>query len=118
MRISDWSSDVGSSDLAIAAKVAADKDSYGKVTLVRFTGEEGQPSVPDGTADLVLTFRNVHNLVMNGQEETATAFCACYRMLKPVGMLGVVDQRLPTDAGAAQEMGSAARRARESTNAY
>src|SRR3546814_18867868 len=39
---------------AIAAKVAADKDSYGKVTLVRFPGEEGQPSVPDGTADLVL----------------------------------------------------------------
>src|SRR3546814_12553272 len=74
---------------AIAAKVAADKDSDGKVTLVRFPGEEGQPSVPDGTADLVLTFRNVHNLVMNGQEATANAFSAFYRMLKPGGVLGV-----------------------------
>lgn len=91
---------------AIATKVAADKDSYGKVTLVRFPGEEGQPSVPDGTADLVLTFRNVHNLVMNGQEATANAFSAFYRMLKPGGVLGVVDHRLPEDADAAREKSS------------
>src|SRR3546814_6090312 len=75
---------------AIAAKVAADKDSYGKVTLVRFPGEEGPPSVPDGPPDLVLTFRHLHNLVMNGQEANANAFSAFYRMLKPGGALGEV----------------------------
>src|SRR3546814_9018569 len=43
---------------------------------------------------------------MNGQEATANAFSAFYRMLKPGGVLGVVDHRLPEDADAAREKSS------------
>lgn len=50
---------------------------------------------PNGSADLVLTFRNVHNWMMaKGESE---AFAAFYNVLKPGGILGVVEHRaLPT----------------------
>ena len=47
--------------------------------------------VPDGTADLVLTFRNIHNWMAGGQAEAA--FRMMYRALKPGGTLGVVEHR-------------------------
>ncbi|HUE79321.1 MAG TPA: methyltransferase domain-containing protein [Sphingomicrobium sp.] len=59
--------------------------------------------VPDGTADVVLTFRNVHNWRMgyrrdDKQDYSAEAFRQIYAMLKPGGTLGIVDHRLPEDA--------------------
>jgi predicted methyltransferase len=63
----------------------------------------------DGTADRVLTFRNVHNLLMagagNGQgDKVALAFFqAAFKALKPGGVLGVVDHRLPESADAERE---------------
>jgi predicted methyltransferase len=48
--------------------------------------------VPDGTADMVLTFRNVHNWMKAGSVDTA--FKTFYRALKPGGILGVVEHRL------------------------
>ncbi|WP_408098651.1 class I SAM-dependent methyltransferase [Peredibacter sp. HCB2-198] len=49
----------------------------------------------DGTADMVLTFRNVHNWMMAKGEDQA--FNAFYKVLKPGGVLGVVEHRaLPT----------------------
>ena len=49
-----------------------------------------------GSADTVLTFRNVHNWVMAGQE--AAMFEAFYEVLKPGGTLGVVEHRANPDA--------------------
>jgi predicted methyltransferase len=46
---------------------------------------------PDASADLVLTFRNVHNWVPEGYEDAI--FAAAYRALKPRGVFGVVDHR-------------------------
>jgi predicted methyltransferase len=46
---------------------------------------------PDGSADLVLTFRNIHNWVWSGIEKDV--FAAAYRALKPGGVLGVVEHR-------------------------
>jgi predicted methyltransferase len=46
---------------------------------------------PDGTADMVLTFRNIHNWV--GQGMQADVFAAAFRALKPGGVLGVVEHR-------------------------
>lgn len=46
---------------------------------------------PPGSADLVLTFRNAHNWVMAGNEQSM--FKAFYAVLKPGGTLGVVDHR-------------------------
>ena len=64
--------------------------------------------VPDGTADVVLTFRNVHNWRMGYQREgksdySADAFKQMYAMLKKGGVLGIVDHRLPEDASAERE---------------
>jgi predicted methyltransferase len=50
---------------------------------------------PPGTADLVLTFRNLHNWMKRGVANNA--FRAFYKALKPGGILGVVDHRAKTD---------------------
>lgn len=49
------------------------------------------PLVEDGGADMVLTFRNVHNWMAAGKEQAA--FEAFYKALKPGGILGVVEHR-------------------------
>jgi predicted methyltransferase len=50
-----------------------------------------QPIVPDGTADMVVTFRNIHNWM--GGDRAAVAFRDMYRALKPGGILGVTEHR-------------------------
>ena len=62
-----------------------------RVKVVDFTVNPEGPMVPDGTADLVLTFRNIHNWMAGGQAEAA--FRVMYRALKPGGTLGVVEHR-------------------------
>ncbi len=46
---------------------------------------------PDGSADLVVTFRNIHNWVWSGTEKDV--FAAAFRALKPGGVLGVEEHR-------------------------
>jgi predicted methyltransferase len=46
---------------------------------------------PDASADLVLTFRNVHNWIPEGYEDAV--FAAAFKVLKPGGTLGVVEHR-------------------------
>ena len=83
--------------------VASDPARFDKVRLT--TLEPGKPSeiAPAGSADLVLTFRNVHNLIMAGDAAATTAFADFYRALKPGGVLGIVDHRLPEDRDSALE---------------
>ena len=63
--------------------------------------------MPDGSADIVLTFRNVHNWMMGAQRGdqpyAEEAFRQMYAMLRPGGTLGVVDHRLPESADPARE---------------
>ena len=64
--------------------------------------------VPAGNADVVLTFRNVHNWRMGYRRDdkrdySAQAFGEIYAMLKPGGTLGVVDHRLPESASEERE---------------
>ena len=66
----------------------------------------GASTVPDGSADVVLTFRNVHNLIMDGGDSAANSFNAFFRMLRPGGTLGVEDHHLPEQADGAVEMKS------------
>jgi predicted methyltransferase len=76
---------------AFAAKVASDNAAFGKVETAEFGGERAL--VPPGTADFVLTFRNLHNWMAHGDAEaTLRAF---YAALKPGGVLGIEDHRAP-----------------------
>lgn len=90
----------------VQAMQARDAASYGAIKLAAFPWSEGQPKVPDGSADVVLTFRNVHNWRMGGEDKAADAFRQMFAMLKPGGTLGVVDHRLPEAADAAREQSS------------
>ncbi len=83
---------------ALTAKLAADPATYGKVKLVPWPAEG---VIPDGSADTVLTFRNIHNMVMGGTE--VANFKRFFAMLKPGGTLGIVDHRLPEDRDIALE---------------
>ena len=46
---------------------------------------------PPGSADLVLTFRNLHNWMDDGYADQALA--ACFTALKPGGILGIEEHR-------------------------
>ena len=79
----------------------------GKLAVFPASGDAG-PRVPDGSADVVLTFRNVHNWQGSegGTPMAAEAFRQMYAMLKPGGTLGVVEHRLPDGADPARELKS------------
>lgn len=75
-------------------KLKADPSLYGRVKLGTLPLKAGftDIAVPGG-ADLVLTFRNVHNWIEAGHlDETLKAFHAA---LKPGGVLGVEEHRAP-----------------------
>ncbi|WP_243040036.1 class I SAM-dependent methyltransferase [Dyella sedimenti] len=82
----------------LRAKFAADPAHYGKAQVLEFDPKAPAFGAP-GSADLVLTFRNVHNWV---EADTApTMFKAFYAALRPGGVLGVVDHRAADDASLA-----------------
>ena len=93
----------------IAKLKAANPTLYGSIRTANFPAFDAQATrVPAGTADVVLTFRNVHNWRMgyrrdDKQDYSAEAFRQIYAMLKPGGVLGIVDHRLPESASAERE---------------
>jgi predicted methyltransferase len=65
-------------------------------TIVRTTLGAGQYDIaPPGSADLVVTFRNLHNWMQDGYADAVLA--ACFRALKPGGVLGIEDHRARSD---------------------
>ncbi len=72
---------------------------YSDVELTAFHPGKSMDIAEAGSADAVLTFRNVHNWYMNGgQEGVEQAFKTFYKALKPGGVLGVVDHKMPESA--------------------
>ena len=71
-------------------KLAARPDLYGEVVVTELSRAKTDIA-PAGSADLVLTFRNVHNWMKRGYERTI--FEAMYDALKPGGRLGLVEHR-------------------------
>lgn len=82
---------------------ASDPARFGKAQLTTLDPKAGSDIAPAGSADVVLTFRNVHNLIMGGEDNAKAAFASFFRALKPGGVLGVVDHRLPEDRDVALE---------------
>lgn len=74
----------------LRAKIAADQAHYGSAQVVEFDGSAPVFGAP-ASADVVLTFRNVHNWTDDGNAEVM--FKAMFAVLKPGGTLGVVDHR-------------------------
>jgi predicted methyltransferase len=78
----------------LLARLKAEPALYDKVVITHFN--PGKHAIaPPGTADFVLTFRNLHNWVERNQVEAALA--DFHKALKPGGVLGVVDHRGRTD---------------------
>lgn len=86
----------------IQQKFAAQPALYGKATIVAYA-PDAPVFGPEGSADLVLTFRNVHNWRMAGQAEGM--FRGFYKVLKPGGVLGVVEHRAKADVPADDKSG-------------
>lgn len=72
-------------------KLAANPDVYGKVVVTSAYPPEHDKLTEAGSADTVLTFRNVHNWVKVGIDHMM--FDSFYEALKPGGILGVVEHR-------------------------
>lgn len=66
---------------------------FGTIEHASFSAVSG-PLTETGTADTVLTFRNIHNWMSGGYTEKF--FRDAFDALKPGGVLGVVEHRLPS----------------------
>jgi predicted methyltransferase len=102
---------VGRGSDGIAKKLDADAATYGKVARANFPAAFGGTGVKPGSADAVLTFRNVHNWRMGSfnpekADYSEAAFREIFAMLKPGGVLGIEDHRLSENANAARETSS------------
>lgn len=80
-------------------------EAFGHPELVAWDAKAGGEIAPAGTVDRVLTFRNIHNLLMAGTRDgnAPAFFAAAYRALKPGGILGVVEHHLPEAMDSARE---------------
>ncbi|MBS1104037.1 class I SAM-dependent methyltransferase [Gluconobacter sp. Dm-62] len=63
---------------------------YDRITLTELAQGHDQIGVP-GSADIVLTFRNLHNWMQQG--DVPEMLAAIHRVLKPGGIFGVEDHR-------------------------
>ena len=74
-------------------RVTGNPEVYGETIITHLYPPSETAIAPPGSADLALTFRNVHNWVMAGTQKEH--FAAFYTALKPGGILGVSEHRAP-----------------------
>jgi len=72
-------------------KLAAIPDVYDQVHVTILMPPGSAEAAPPESADMVVTFRNLHNWVRDGREDPM--FAAMYEALKPGGILGLVAHR-------------------------
>lgn len=89
-----------------ATLLAQHRDFYGETQLATIDFGTGATSLAPNSVDRILTFRNIHNLVPLGEEGIVRVFAGFFAALKPGGMLGVVDHRLPEQADPGREQTS------------
>ena len=77
--------------------LAAHSGIYGRTALATISFANGATSLPPNSVDRLLTFRNIHNLLPLGPEALGQIFEAFFAALKPGGILGISEHRLPED---------------------
>ena len=83
------------------ARLKEDESVFAKVKVTKFNADLHEIA-PAGSADFVLTFRNLHNWIE--RNEIDGALRAFHKALKPGGVLGVVDHRGRTDISQEAQM--------------
>jgi predicted methyltransferase len=78
-------------------KLKANPTVYGKVKTIDFAPPQKTDLGPEGSADMVLTFRNLHNWQGDGQLDAV--FAAAFKVLKHGGVFGVEDLQDRLHAG-------------------
>jgi predicted methyltransferase len=76
-------------------KLAARPELYDRAKVAALQAPNALAPVPDGSVDMVVTFRNVHNWMGGGSADAM--FKAMYAALKPGGILGVEEHRARGD---------------------
>ncbi len=84
-------------------RLRAEPALYGRVQVTEFLADRFRIA-EEGSADFVLTFRNLHNWVE--RDEVEGALRAFHRALKPGGILGIVDHRGRKDQSQQAQMKS------------
>jgi len=83
-------------------KLAASPDVYGKVATTPFEPPEYMALGAPGSADMVLTFLNMHDLVYTNVHKEVSDdvmdrfFQSAFQVLKPGGVIGIVEHRART----------------------
>jgi predicted methyltransferase len=85
-------SDPAGSDGAgkLRRELSGNADFYGKPQST-ILGRGKYDIAPPGAADMIVTFRNIHNWMAGGY--SSEVFAAAFRALKPGGVLGIVEHR-------------------------
>jgi len=86
--------------MRFSAKLHSDPAVFGKVKTVPFAPPAEVNLGPDGSADMVLTFRNTHDWMNHSPETLAKVFQAAFKVLKHGGTFGVVEHRAKPFANA------------------
>jgi predicted methyltransferase len=89
--VADASTEDKNDAAAVRKRIADDPAHYGKVIVTELHPPQLTEICPAGSADVVLTFRNVHNWIDAGNQQAQ--FDAFFKALKPGGVLGVVEHR-------------------------
>jgi predicted methyltransferase len=80
----------------LADKLKARPELYDRVRMTALQVPNALTPVPNGSVDMVLTFRNIHSWM--GNDGAEAMFKAMFAALKPGGILGVVEHRAGNDA--------------------
>ena len=86
-------------------KLSANPAMYDKVKLGVFEHPTTVDFARPNSVDMVLTFRNLHNWTEGGDDKLKATLAKVYTTLKPGGVLGVVDHRLPASKPAGATAG-------------
>jgi len=76
---------------AMVARFAAEPETFGGARIAKLSPPESVDLGAPGSVDMVLTFRNMHGWVRDGVADEVLA--AFYEVLKPGGVLGIVQHR-------------------------